>query len=136
MITAKIHYQGQLRTSCIHLQSGTVILTDAPTDNHGKGEAFSPTDLLSTSLVSCMLTTVGIAAMKQNIPFNEASGDMTKIMASDPRRVSKIIVTIRMPGGLTAEQKKILETIAINCPVAKSLHPDIEQQVEFSYPAT
>jgi putative redox protein len=134
MITAKIQYQGELRTQCTHVQSGSGITTDAPVDNFGKGEAFSPTDLLSTSLVSCMLTTMGIAATKNNIPFTKADAEMTKVMAKDPRRVSSIIVTIKMPKtALTAEQKEILEAAAVHCPVAKSLHPDLDQQVRFEY---
>lgn len=135
MATAKIQYEGQLRTTCTHLQSNTSITTDAPTDNHGKGEAFSPTDLLSTSLVSCMLTTMGIAAKKYDIPFEKAEAEMTKVMASDPRRVSGVIVTIKIADAarLTGEQKEMLETAALNCPVAKSLHPDIEQNVKFEY---
>jgi putative redox protein len=134
MITAKIQYQGELRTQCTHVQSTTTITTDAPVDNFGKGEAFSPTDLLATSLVSCMLTTMGIAAQKQNIPFDKATAEMLKVMGKDPRRVSGIIVTIKMPkNNLTAEQKEILESAAINCPVARSLHPDLDQQVKFEY---
>lgn len=135
MATAKIHYEGQLRTQCTHIQSGTSITTDAPTDNHGKGEAFSPTDLLATSLVSCMLTTMGIAARKHDIPFEKADAEMQKVMASDPRRVSAIIVTVNMAGSprLSDEQKEMLEAVALSCPVAKSLHPDIEQKIEFEY---
>lgn len=135
MATAQIHYEGQLRSRCIHLQSGTVIITDAPTDNHGKGEAFSPTDLTATSLASCMLTTMGIAAKKYNIPFEKADAEMQKVMASDPRRISAIAITIKIPGNpiLSHEQKKLLEAAALNCPVAKSLHPDINQQIKFEY---
>ena len=133
MITAKIQYLGQLRTRCTHIQSNSSIITDAPTDNHGKGEAFSPTDLLATSLVSCMITTMGIAAKKHNIPFNEAEAELLKKMASDPRRVAGIVATIKLPKGLNDEQKEILETAAHNCPVAKSLHPSVEQQVKFEY---
>lgn len=134
MITAKIEYEGQLRTRCTHVQSGTTITTDAPTDNHGKGEAFSPTDLLSTSLITCMLTTMGIAAGKENIPFERASAEMTKVMANNPRRVSEIVITITMPKGrLTDEQRRKLEDVALNCPVARSLHPDVRQQVKFEY---
>ena len=134
MATAFIHYQGGLRTTCTHIQSNTSINTDAPTDNHGKGEAFSPTDLLSTSLVTCMLTTMGIRAMNESIPFPEAHAEMTKVMAANPRRVSEIIITLKMPKvALTAEQKKILEDTALNCPVAKSLSPEINQRVQFEY---
>ena len=133
MTTATISYKGQLRTTCTHVRSNTTITTDAPVDNHGKGEAFSPTDLLATSLVSCMITTMGIAAQKNNIPFEGADAEMEKIMASDPRRVSGIVITIKMPADLTAEHRKVLEAAAINCPVAKSLHPDVNQQLTFSY---
>lgn len=133
-MTAKIVYEGELRTQCTHLQSSSRITTDAPTDNHGKGEAFSPTDLLATSLVSCMLTTMGIAAAKQNIPFGKAEADMKKIMASDPRRVAAIEITVKiLQPGLTDAQKKALEAAAIHCPVAKSLHPEVDQRIEFVY---
>lgn len=133
MATAKIQYEGGLRTTCTHLQSSTAINTDAPTDNHGKGEAFSPTDLLSTSLVACMLTTMGIRAMKENIPFPNASAEMTKVMAANPRRVAEIMITINMPAGLTDEQKSIMEETALTCPVAQSLSTALRQQVEFRY---
>ena len=135
MATSTIEYQGDLRTSCTHLQSGDKITTDAPTDNHGKGEAFSPTDLLATSLVSCMLTTMGIKANKEGIPFpGGASAEMQKIMANDPRRVSGIVVSIRAPkGNLSEQQVKMLEATAINCPVARSLSPEINQEVKFEW---
>jgi uncharacterized OsmC-like protein len=134
MATATINYLGELRTNCEHLQSGTTIVTDAPTDNMGKGEAFSPTDLLSTSLVSCMLTTMGIVAQRENIPFPNASAEMTKVMASNPRRVAQIVISIRMPKvTYTDQQKKVLEDTAYNCPVAKSLNSDVKQEITFEY---
>ena len=134
MATAKVIYEGDLRTNCTHVQSGDEIITDAPTDNHGKGMAFSPTDLLSTSLVTCMLTTMGIKAAIQGIPFGRAEAEMQKIMSADPRRVSQIIITIRMPQeNYTEEQKRTLEDIALNCPVAKSLDTEVTQQVDFQY---
>jgi putative redox protein len=134
MITSTVQYDGDLRTTCTHVRSSSSIITDAPVDNHGKGEAFSPTDLLATSLASCMLTTMGIRAMKENIPFPKASAEVTKIMGSNPRRVTGIVVTVNMSGlTLTDEQKKILEDTAVNCPVAKSLHPEISQEVSFEY---
>jgi uncharacterized OsmC-like protein len=134
MATATIHYNGELRTLCTHLQSGKEIVTDAPTDNMGRGEAFSPTDLLATSLVTCMLTTMGIVANRENIPFPDAAADMTKVMASNPRRVAKVVIDIRMPKvPYTPEQKKLLEDTAHNCPVAKSLSPELVQEVTFSY---
>ena len=134
MSTATILYNGELRTLCTHLQSGKEIVTDAPTDNMGKGQAFSPTDLLSTSLVSCMLTTMGIVANREKISFPEAKAEMTKVMANNPRRVARIVITIHMPKvPYTDDQKKLLEDTAHNCPVAKSLSPEVSQEVEFVY---
>ena len=134
MATATIVYQGDLTTNCTHLQSGDGITTDAPTDNQGKGSAFSPTDLLSTSLASCMLTTMGIKAAMQGIPFGKAHAEMHKVMASDPRRVSEVRITIKMPtDSYTKEEKAFLEDTALNCPVAKSLSPDLNQQIKFEY---
>lgn len=134
MATATINYIGGLRSNCTHLQSGSTIVTDAPTDNMGKGEAFSPTDLLSTSLVSCMLTTMGIVAQRENIPFPNASAEMTKVMAANPRRVAQIVVKVKMPDvAYTDQQKKLLEDTGYNCPVAKSLSPDVIQEISFEY---
>lgn len=134
MLTSTVHYHGELRTTCTHVRSGSAITTDAPVDNHGKGEAFSPTDLLATSLATCMLTTMGIRAMNENIPFPNASAEVTKIMGANPRRVTGITVVVNMAGlQLTEEQKKIMEETALNCPVAKSLHPEIRQDVRFAY---
>lgn len=134
MKTSKIIYQGNLRTEATHLRSGRTLITDAPVDNNGKGEAFSPTDLLATSLGSCMLTIMGIAAEKHAININGISVDITKIMASEPRRVAEIIVEFNMPGNnFTEKEKKVLENAACTCPVAKSLHPELKQTIIFSY---
>lgn len=134
MLTSTVNYHGELRTTCTHVRSDSSIITDAPVDNHGKGEAFSPTDLLATSLATCMLTTMGIRAMKENIPFPTASAEVTKIMGANPRRVTGVTVTVNLQGlGFTDEQRKIMEETAINCPVAKSLHPEIRQDVNFVY---
>lgn len=134
MLTSTVHYHGQLRTTCTHVRSGTSITTDAPVDNHGKGEAFSPTDLLATSLGTCMLTTMGIRAATENIPFPAASAEVTKIMGANPRRVTGVTVVVNLSGlNLTSGQKKIMEETALNCPVAKSLHPEIRQDVTFVY---
>lgn len=134
MPTAHILYSNQLRTSATHLKSGQTLITDAPTDNHGRGEAFSPTDLVATALASCMLTIMGIVAGKHNLPFEEAHVSMTKVMASGPRRISKVELTIQMPKHpFTDQEKELLEQAALNCPVAKSLHPDLEQVVAFTY---
>jgi putative redox protein len=121
-MTSTIKYVGGLRTEALHLQSGDVIKTDAPRDNHGKGEAFSPTDLLATSLGCCMISIMGIVAMKNNFVFEGGSVEITKKMESNPRRVDEIIVRLVMPKlSFTDEQRQMLETAAINCPVAKSL---------------
>lgn len=134
MPTSKITYKGDLRTECIHVKSSTQIITDAPTDNCGKGEAFSPTDMLSTSLVSCMFTIMAIKADKNGFKFESAEADMQKIMGESPRRVSEIIINVKMPKlNYTDEQKKILEDAALNCPVAKSIHPDIKLEINFEY---
>ncbi len=134
MPTAKINYTGSLHTDCTHCQSGNTIATDAPTDNFGKGEAFSPTDLLATSLASCMLTTMAIAAQKSNFVFGEASSEVTKIMADSPRRVAAVQIIINMPKQeFTSEQIEILEQAAHNCPVAKSLHSDLVIELKFNY---
>jgi uncharacterized OsmC-like protein len=134
MITSTVRYHGQLHTTCTHIRSNSTITTDAPVDNHGKGEAFSPTDLLATSLATCMLTTMGIRAMAENMDFPEATAEVTKIMAANPRRVTEIVVVIKMPDiKLPAESRNILEATAINCPVAKSLHPEIKQNLSFIY---
>src|ERR1700739_3973481 len=134
MATSKIVYTGELRTEATHLASGTKIITDAPIDNHGKGQAFSPTDLLATSLANCMLTVMGIAANTHNINMDGASAEVTKVMASNPRRVSEVHVKITMPAkNYTDKEKSILEHAGRTCPVAQSLHPDILQDITFFY---
>ena len=129
MITSKVTYQGDLRTSAIHLQSNNQIITDAPTDNHGKGEAFSPTDLLATSLASCMLTIIGIKARDINVDLAGTTAEVTKVMTADPRRVSEIHVAISFKQQLNEKTQKIFYNTALSCPVAKSIHPDITQKV-------
>ena len=133
MITAQIKYTGNLRTQATHSKSGVQIISDAPVDNNGKGEAFSPTDLLATSLVSCMMTIMGIAAEKRNIKLGHLKASMNKIMASDPRRVKVIEIEMEIEENWTDQEKKVLENAAINCPVAKSLNNEIEQRVVFNY---
>ena len=126
--TANIKYLGDLRTEAIHLQSGKLIITDAPTDNNGKGEAFSPTDLLSTSLGCCMLTIMGIVAGRHNINIEGTSIGITKVMESNPRRVGEIIVAFTMPSNnYTDKEKELLEHAARTCPVAKSLSTELKQ---------
>ncbi|MFY7963975.1 MAG: OsmC family protein [Chitinophagaceae bacterium] len=133
-MTSTIVYKGNLRTELTHLQSGTVIENDAPTDNKGKGERFSPTDMLATSLGSCMITTMAIRAMDMNLNFEEAKIEITKVMSDDaPRRVVAIKADLFFADGFIAtnEQKEQLIRIARNCPVEKSLHPDIHLDINF-----
>ena len=132
--TATIEYLGELRTRSTHTRSGNTIITDAPVDNHGKGEAFSPTDLTATSLVTCMISIMGIAAQKGDLDFGNVSGSVQKIMAENPRRIQELLVEIRFQGNdLPQDKKEYLERVALSCPVAKSLHPDIRQDVRFVY---
>lgn len=134
-MTSQIIYKSGLRTSCTHLQSGTEIETDAPTDNKGKGERFSPTDLLATSLGSCMITTMGIKAASMGIELDGTRVDVTKIMVSDPRRIGKLVAHVYFPEGLNLDDhtKLVLERSARTCPVERSLHPDIELDMAFNW---
>ncbi|WP_201593115.1 OsmC family protein [Psychrobacter sp. Pi2-51] len=131
MTTSKVTYQGDLRTQAIHLQSNNQIITDAPIDNHGKGEAFSPTDLLATSLASCMLTVIGIKARDMDIDIAGTTAEVTKVMAADPRRVSEIHIIVIFNRELDDRTQTIFYNTALTCPVAKSIHPDITQNVTF-----
>jgi len=134
MNTSEITYQGELRTTAVHLKSGQQIITDAPTDNNGKGEAFSPTDLLATSLGSCMLTVMGIVAKRHNINMEGTRVEIRKVMAENPRRVAEIHVEMHFPANTYSQkEKELLEKIALACPVAKSLHPDIQQKTRFHF---
>lgn len=134
MITIKSNYRGDLRTQDIHLQSGETIITDAPTDNHGRGEAFSPTDLTCASLCSCMITTMGIKANKMNVILDGLEADVTKFMADNPRKISKIQIDFRMKyTNATPDQLAFLKEVALTCPVALSLHPEIVQEVTFQF---
>lgn len=133
MLISTTEYLDELRTQSKHIRSGQTLITDAPTDNEGKGEAFSPTDLLSTSLSNCMMTLMGITAKKHGFDFGGATAHTSKEMLSNPRRVGKISVSLELLGEYSDRERRLLETAAINCPVAKSLHPDIAQEVEFHY---
>ena len=133
MATSNITYVGDLRTVCIHLQSGTQILTDAPTDNHGKGEAFSPTDLVATALGSCMVSIMGIKSKDLNVDLKDSTVSITKIMQSEPRKIAKIEVILNMSIETFEKNKTILERAAMTCPVLLSLHPDIEKDVVFNW---
>lgn len=134
METAHTIYLGDLRTKATHLQSGTEIFTDAPLDNQGKGEAFSPTDLVATALGSCMMTIMGIAARTHGFNVDGTRLRITKIMKSDPRRIGEVVVDLEFPPiKYTEKQKKILRVCADTCPVALSLHPDLKQTVRLHF---
>ncbi len=134
MATIETVYEGNLRTRAKHLGSGSEIITDAPVDNQGKGEAFSPTDLLSASLGSCMLTIMGIAANTHHIDMDQTQIRITKIMASNPRRVAEVQIEFDMPDkDYSDKEKTILEHAARTCPVALSLHPDLVQSITFNW---
>lgn len=134
-MTSTVVYEGNLRTVCSHLKSGTEIQTDAPVDNQGKGESFSPTDLLATSLGACMMTIMGIKARDMEVDLAGTKIEVEKIMAADPRRVSGINLTFHFPAALQLEDKQqtILERAAHTCPVMYSIHPDIKVNVTFNW---
>lgn len=132
MATSKVIYNGQLRTTATHLRSGNDIITDAPVDNNGKGEAFSPTDLVATALSSCMITIMGIKADQMGINIEGTESTITKIMSSSPRRIAEIQVEVVMPAGdYSDKDKKVLEAAARTCPVGLSLHPETKQTITF-----
>ncbi len=134
MATIKSKYLGDLRTEGIHLKSGNKIFTDAPTDNQGKGEAFSPTDLLAASLGSCIMTIMGIVARDNNIDITGTELDITKIMASDPRRVDEVIVEFNFPDKkYTSEEKQIIESVAGTSPVPLSVHTKMTQTIKLNW---
>jgi len=133
MATIHTTYLGGLRTEATHLQSGTKIITDAPTDNKGKGEACSPTDLLVESVAWCMLTTMGIAADVHGIDIDGTECEVTKIMAANPRRVAEVVTNLKFPKTYTDKEKEILERAALTCPVAVSLHSDVIKTVDFGW---
>lgn len=132
-MTSKVIYKGQLRTEAEHLQSGSKMITDAPVDNHGKGEAFSPTDTVATALATCMLTVMGIKANVMEVDMEGTTAEVTKTMASGPRRISKIDVVLHFPKTYSEKDTKVLENTARTCPVLYSLHPDIEKNISFNY---
>jgi putative redox protein len=130
METAKTKYLGDLRTEIVHLRSGSVIITDAPVDNKGKGENFSPTDLVASALGSCMLTIMGIAAREHNFSIDGTTCSITKIMTDNPRKIGEIIIELDFTANSYSDkQKKILEHISKTCPVALSLHESVIQNV-------
>lgn len=135
METASIIYNGELRTTATHVRSGTEINTDAPVDNNGKGERFSPSDLVATALGSCMLTIMGIKARDKGWNIDGTKVSVEKIMGTEPRRITGVNIVFDFPEGHGLEEKdrKILENVAHTCPVAESVHPDIKQHVTFNW---
>lgn len=133
MSTSKVTYLGNLRTENEHLQSKSTYITDAPTDNNGKGEAFSPTDTVATGLANCMITVMGIKARDINVNMDGTTAMVTKTMAANPRRISKIEIVLNFPAGIDEKSRKILENTGRTCPVIQSLHPDIEKVIEFKW---
>jgi len=132
--TVKTTYLGDLRTENIHVQSGTRIITDAPVDNRGKGEGFSPTDLLATSLGNCIMTIMGIKAMDNGFDITGTEIEITKIMASDPRRVSEVVMEFTFPKkGYSEEEKRLIESVAGTSPVPLSVHTNVKQTVRFNW---
>jgi putative redox protein len=132
-MTSKVTYNGELRTTCVHLRSGDSFITDAPVDNNGLGQAFSPTDTVATGLASCILTMIGIKANSLEIDLSNTTADVTKHMASEPRRISKIEMELNLPAAISDKHRKILVHTANTCPVHYSLHPDIEKVITFNW---
>jgi putative redox protein len=133
MSTSKVTYLGNLRTECEHLKSGSTYITDAPIDNNGKGEAFSPTDTVATGLANCMLTVMGIKANDLGVDLTTSTAIVTKVMASNPRRISKIDIEFALPANVSEKHRKILENTGNTCPVNHSLHTDIEKTIFFNW---
>ena len=133
MATSIVYYSSELRTESTHLQSGETYITDAPIDNEGKGEAFSPTDIIATGLANCMLTIMGIVAKRKSLDIEGTKAEVTKIMGTEPRRISEIKIDFFFPKSYDKNSKQILQTAAINCPVAKSLANDLTQNINFHY---
>ena len=132
-MTSKVTYLGELRTSSIHIQSGSEIISDAPTDNNGKGEAFSPTDTVANGLASCMMTVMGIKARDLQLELKGSTAEVTKIMGVDPRRIIEIQIKFEMAIIADQRTKLILERTAMTCPVLNSLHPNIKKDVTFNW---
>jgi uncharacterized OsmC-like protein len=134
MATINSAYLGELRTHAKHLASGNTVITDAPLDNNGRGEGFSPTDLVCAALGSCMTTIMGIMANRLNLNLEGMEIETTKIMAAEPRRIAEVVLHFKMPANnFTDKEKAMLENAARTCPVALSLHPDVKQTVTFQY---
>jgi putative redox protein len=135
MVEVNMSYDGDLRCTATHGPSGTKFVTDAPTDNQGKGESFSPTDMVGTALATCMLTTMALYAVRHDIELKGATAKVTKEMITQPaRRIGRLTVTFHIPTKVTAEQRQALENAAKQCPVHKSIHPDVQMPITFNWP--
>jgi putative redox protein len=135
MVPITVTYQGQLRCSALHDKSNVSFITDAPTDNHGKGESFSPTDLVATALGSCMITTIGIKLHGEDVNLDGTRLAVEKHMSADPpRRISKIVVRLTFPRGIPSHYRQKIKEIGDTCPVAKSIHPGITLDIHYDYP--
>jgi uncharacterized OsmC-like protein len=132
-MTSKVTYLGDLRTSSIHLQSGSEIISDAPLDNNGKGEAFSPTDTVANALASCMMTVMGIKARDLDVDFTGSTAAVTKMMQAEPRRIAAIEIVFDMSLAADEKTKTILERTAMTCPVFLSLNTEIEKRISFNW---
>jgi len=132
-MTSKVTYTGKLRTTCEHIRSGDSFITDAPVDNNGLGQSFSPTDTVATGLASCILTMMGIKANGLEIDLSNSTAEVTKHMAPNPRRISKIEIELSLPEGISDKNRKILIHTANTCPVHYSLHPDIDKVITFNW---
>ena len=130
---SRVEYKGELRTEAVHLKSGKTIITDAPVDNQGKGEAFSPTDLVATALGSCMITIMGIVAEREGIILDGTTAEVEKVMATSPRRIDEVKIKIKFIQKLNRDQRNKLERAAKTCPVSSSLSEDLKETVEFIY---
>ena len=136
MTTSTSTYSGELRTHSVHTQSGETYITDAPTDNEGKGEAFSPTDIVATSLANCMMTIMGIVSKRKGLAIEGTEAKIDKFMGTDPRRITEIKIDFYFPVDFSEDERKLLEKSALNCPVAKSLSSDLKQNIQFHYPSS
>ena len=132
-MTSRVVYNGELRTTCEHIRSGNTFITDAPTDNNGRGQAFSPTDTVATALASCMLTVMGIKARNLEVDLTDSHAEVVKHMAADPRRISKIEVKLSLPAEVSEKHRKILEHTANTCPVIQSIHSEIIKEIDFRW---
>ena len=132
-MTSKVTYTGNLRTRCVHLRSGNEFITDAPVDNNGLGQAFSPTDTVATAVASCMLTVMGIKARDLDVDLTDSYAEITKHMAANPRRISKVEVSLRLPAGVSDKHRKILENTGNTCPVIQSINPEIIKSLDYQW---